>query len=210
MEKEMKALAQSLALFLNTEATVSGLFKDRSWLSDIAEGLFSVLINRSAQVGTAAKATLKSGDGDFLYRNIAAEQKDFNNVSTLEYSARQTEYRYDSRMKKGRHYPEPETTSLAGLSADMPDSSAANGLHTGILSRESAANRYVKQPVAYPTDTVGKGAAEIPFYKQAVYKTQQSAVSTEKLSGIDISRISDALGEQLHQKLAAGFPMYMR
>ena len=91
----------------------------------------------------------------------------------------------------------------------MADGVLSNGLTTELLTREKTVENYKTRPFAQ-LNTAEKRTVEMPLQNQIVYKAKQPADVLKGLSKTEIGCISDALGEQLHQKLAAGFPMYMR
>ena len=198
MENEMKALAQSLALFLNTEATVSGMFKERFWISDMAKGLFSALITRNIPKNFSAAAAGGRNSDSFFYRYISAAQKnaDFENINI-------------PAAKTEEHFNEIAAARFTELTMGMADGVLSNGVTTELLTREKTVENYKTRPFAR-LNTAENRTVEMPLQNQIVYKAKQPADVLKGLSKTEIGRISDALGEQLHQKLAAGFPMYMR
>lgn len=185
MENEIKALAQSLALFLEPKATVSGLVKGGVLLNEIIKGFYSSAVERSAANQSGMRTAQPKISESFFYRYILSA---------------------------------PLNISFLGESQNITAAALADAANGRFLSSEVGyqlptgkrfAERYRHYGDSY------RDTADVKAEQHVIYSpnSDRSAAVQNVYSGwmqLDINRISEELGEQLHQKLAAGYPMYER
>ena len=197
MENEMKALAKGLALFLTTDLTVSGIVDGGSSLLSFADGLSSALLERKTPHQAKGTAALSKIYQSFFYRYAA------NGTSSPVLA--------DDLMRSAFHSEIwDKQRALHLISHDeMAVSPLSNNFFTELVLREKFNNNQSDKDAAKHIKTVetqnNKSATENEHGKNI----EKTVLSENVMGRAELNRIFDALGEQLHQKLAAGFPMYV-
>jgi len=197
LENEMKALAEGLALFLNPDITMSGIFKDGFSFFKFADRFYFAPPKRNqAQRGKAASG-LNGFYQSFFARYAAAEAGRISHSPSVV-----------STFAESLSAPQ----SLPLLKAEGGNAAAPiqGGFFTELLLREKTFGKsYVESTVkSAKADAVQQN--EIFASVEKVESAETAALPKAAIGRAEINRISDALGEQLHQRLAAGFPMYLR
>lgn len=198
MENEMKALVEGLALFLTPDITLSGIFKDRFSLFKFADRFDFTLPERNTVQRDNGKAVLNRIYQSFFSRYSAAESggKSFYNAPRA------------SVFGEAGLAPQGFALSKAEIgSVGMPTQS---GFFTELPLRERVTGVRYDQSVIKSEKAASPAEGETAAVIENVKNIETDAVPVIGQSRLEISRIGDALGEQLHQKLAAGFPMYVR
>jgi len=197
LENEMKALAEGLALFLNPDITLSGIFKDGFSLFKFADRFYFALPKRNqAQRGKAASG-LNGFYQSFFARYAAAEAGRISHSPSI-VSA------FAESLSAPQSLP---LLKAEGLSAAAP---IQGGFFTELPLRERSGDINSGEYTAKSAKAAAAEEYEIFAAEEKAESAKTDALPTGGIGRAEINRIGDALGEQLHQRLAAGFPMYVR
>ena len=198
MENEMKALAEGLALFLTPDITLSGIFKDGFSLFKFADRFDFTLPERNTAQRDNGKAVFTRIYQSFFSRYAAAE------------SGGQTFYNAPRKSAFGEAGLAPQGFALSKAEIGSVGMPTQSGFFTELPLRESGNSVRYDQSVIRSEKAVSHVEGETAEVIGNVKNIEAVAPTMIGQSRLEISRIGDALGEQLHQKLAAGYPMYVR
>ena len=197
MENEMKALAESLALFLNPDITLSGVFKDGFSLFKFADRFYFAPPKRNQAQRGKATAGLNGFYQSFFARYAASEAGRISHSPSV-VSA------FAESLSAPQSLP---LLKAEGLSAAAP---IQGGFFTELPLRERADGINSGEYTAKSAKAAAAEEYEIFAAEEKAESAKTDALPTGGIGRAEINRIGDALGEQLHQRLAAGFPMYVR
>ncbi|MBQ4538260.1 MAG: hypothetical protein II995_01485 [Oscillospiraceae bacterium] len=198
MENEMKALAEGLALFLTPDITLSGIFKDGFSLFKFADRFDFTLPERNTAQRDNGKAVFTRIYQSFFSRYAAAE------------SGGQTSYNAPRKSAFGEAGLALQGFPILKAVRDSIVMPKQSGFFTEFPLRERVTGVRYDQSVIKSEKAASPAEGETAAVIENVKNIETDAVPVIGQSRLEISRIGDALGEQLHQKLAAGYPMYVR
>lgn len=198
----MKALAEGLALFFNSETAVSGFIKNGAALSSFISAMRSRLFERVGRIPPQLPVD-GIGVNSFFYRYLTVPEAVYlspERAAQLENTAARTALYRQSDVG----------ATLSAMSESLVRRAASDSIATDLPLREAAAAlNGVETIFNRGSDAEAQYAKTSETEKTVFGEPVKIQTGSSELSRYQINRIGDALGEQLHQRLAAGFPMYL-